>query len=195
MYRLEPVHHAVKHQEEIPPGDELLAPLEAHARFIASTNEEFVNVHLFGNFFKRLFCVNNRERNQNGARPRRNLVDVEPEPVGKQDNLRRNRRDGIVVVLAKKAEINFSERVDLGYTTEIENLFPSAHERGVVRLIAGKFEAEIRLHRGTDIRRPTVINGPTAVFILEAKNLIRAFLKSLLIARAEEHVHQDVVRL
>ena len=53
------------------------------------------------NFLERLLGVSDRQRHQNGARPRRNLIDVEPEPVGKQHDLRRNRRNRVLVVLAR----------------------------------------------------------------------------------------------
>src|SRR5436305_541073 len=83
----------------------------AHAGFVASADVKFVDAHLVWNFFEWLFRIDNRERNQNGARPRRNFVDVEPEPVGEKNDLWRDRGDSVVIVLTQEAEINFSECV------------------------------------------------------------------------------------
>ena len=178
MDRLEPVHHTVDDQKEIPPGDRLLAPLKMHSRTVAAAEEEFVDVHLFRNFLERLSRVQDRERNQDGARPGGNLVDVEPEPVGKQDDLRRNGRNGVVVVLPEEAEIDFGEGVDLGDPAHFENLLACAGKGWVIRFVAGELQTKVGFHRSANVRLAALVDWPATIFVLAAKDVICSFLES-----------------
>src|SRR5579864_717370 len=65
----------------------------------------------------------------------------------------------------------------------------------MLRLVSGELEAEIGLDRGADVRWAAVEDGPAAVFILAAQDVVRAFLEALLSSGAEERVHQDVIGL
>ncbi len=77
----------------------------------AAADKQLVDSLLRRNFLVRLFGVDDGQRNEDGARPRRDFVDIEVEPVGKENDLRRNGGHGIVVVLAERAEIHLGEGV------------------------------------------------------------------------------------
>ena len=51
--------------------------------------------------------------------------------------------------------------------------------------VAGKFQAEVCLHRRADVRRPAGVNAPAAVFVLMLQNVVRGLLKARRIAGAE----------
>src|SRR6185503_8922488 len=104
-------------------------------------------------------------------------VDVEPEPVGEENYLGRNRRNGVVIVLAEETKINLGEGVDLGDAAKLKNLCFCPLQRWMLWLISGELEAEIRLDRRADVRRGAVIDGPAAVFVLMSKNVVGAFLE------------------
>src|SRR6266536_4492655 len=115
------MHQAIEHKKEVSPRDEFVAPLKSHARFVTGAHEEFVNTHFVGNFFEGLLRVNDGEGDQNRARPGRNLVNIEPEPVGKKDDLRWDRGNCVVVVLPQETEINLGEGVDLGNAAKFKD--------------------------------------------------------------------------
>src|SRR2546423_9094514 len=56
-------------------------------------------------------------------------------------------------------------------------------------------QAKVSLDGRADVRWPAVINGPAAVFVLMAKNIVCALLIALGIAGTEQRVQQNVVRL
>ena len=62
-------------------------------------------------------------------------------------------------------------------------------------MISRQLQPEVSLHRSADVRRPGGIDAPSAVFILMAQNPVRRLLKPLLIARPEQRVQQNVIRL
>src|SRR5207237_9302059 len=109
MHALEPMNHPIEHEEEVAPGEELIAPAQWQARLIAYPYEQLCHAHFVGNLLQRLLGIANRQRHQDGPRPGRNLVDVEPEPIGKKNDLGWDRRNGVVVILAQETEINLSE--------------------------------------------------------------------------------------
>src|SRR3954451_11783842 len=61
--------------------------------------------------------------------------------------------------------------------------------------VAGQLQAEVRLHRRTDVRRATFKNAPSTVLILMAKDPVRSFLESLLSSGSQKSVQTDVTGL
>ena len=49
---------------------------------------------------------------------------------------------------------------------------------GMVGLVSRELEAEIGFHRRADVRRAAVVDGPAAVFILMAEDVVRALLEA-----------------
>ena len=145
VYPFEHVGHAVEQQKEVSPTDELLRPAQLQV-LLAAADKQLVNPHLGRNFFERLFRVSDGERHQNAARPGRNFVDVEPEPIGEQDDLRRNGGHTVVVVLSEEAQINLGESIDFADATKFEDLFARARQCRMIGPIASQFQAKISLH-------------------------------------------------
>src|ERR1700675_3965749 len=109
-----------------------------HAGFVPTAGEQLGDTHFVRNLLKWLFRVSDGKRHQNGPRPGRNLVDIEPEPIGKQHNLWRNRGNCVVIVLTKKAEIDLGEGIDLCNSTHLENLLAGMSHSRMVRHVSRK---------------------------------------------------------
>ena len=150
MHALEQVRHAVQHQKKIAPTYEFLRPLQMQPRVFPTANEQLIHAHGGGNFLERLARISNRERHQDGARPRRDLVDIEPKPIGEKHDLWRNGWDGIVIVLPQKAEINFGESIDLGHPAQFENAFARLCQYRVIGMVSRQLETEVGFDRGAD---------------------------------------------
>src|ERR1700688_4289438 len=61
-------------------------------------------------------------------------------------------------------------------------------------VVAGQLQAEISFHRRTDVRWPSSVNTPTAVFVLMSNDPVCGPLESLGIARPQQGVQQNVIR-
>src|ERR1700688_391066 len=62
-------------------------------------------------------------------------------------------------------------------------------------VVSGQLEAEICLHGCTDVGGPSGINAPAAVFILMLNNPVCGLPKALGIARPQQGVKQNIIRL
>ena len=80
-----------------------------------------------------LLGIGDRKRHQDGPRPGRDLVDVEVAPIGKEDELRRNGRHGVVFVLAEETEIDLGEGITFNHAAMLENPLPGMHHDRVLR--------------------------------------------------------------
>ena len=81
-----PMKQPVHHQEEVPPADYLLSiPTQVQLGIGLAADKELIDASFRRQFFEGLFCVGDGKRHQDGARPGRNLVNVEVAPVGKKD--------------------------------------------------------------------------------------------------------------
>src|SRR5205807_2571133 len=128
--------------------------------FVAPAYEKVFHSRLVGQLLKRFLRITDGKRHQNRTRPRRDFVDVEPEPVGKQHNLRRDGRNGIVVVLAEETEVQLGEGVDLGDAAELKNFGARPLQGRCTGRVARQFETEIDFYRGADIRGPAFVDTP-----------------------------------
>src|SRR5262249_56366222 len=97
------MNELVQRHKEISPRNHLRAPFQMQMASVTSTHKQLVDAHLRGNFLEGLLGVRDRQRHQDGSRPRRDFVQIEPEPVGKQHQLRRNRRYRLPVILTQEA--------------------------------------------------------------------------------------------
>ena len=164
-----------------------------HTRLVAAADKKLFHSHFVGNLLERLLGVADRKRHQNGARPRRNFVDVEPEPVGKQHDLRRNRRHRIVIVLPEETEIDLGKCIDFGHAAHFKNLLAGARQRGMIGRESRQLQPEVGLHRSADVGRTAGVNAPAAVFILVVQDVARGLVKAFLAARAQQGMQQDVI--
>src|SRR5580698_5866427 len=186
--------HAIEDKEEVAPRKQLFRPAQVHARFLHAADKKFFHAHFAGNFLEWLLRVADRKWNQDGARPRRNFVDIEPEPIGKEDDLRRNGRDSVVVVLTEEAKIDLGECIDFSDAAHLKNFLAGALQRRMVRRIAGELQPKVAFNRSADVRRSASIDAPATVFVLVAQNPVGALLKAFLVAGAQKGVQQNVIR-
>ena len=178
MNALGQVRYAVGEDEEVAPGERVLAiPAQAQVRVITAADEELVDALLRGDLLEWLFGIDDRERDEDGAGPRADLVNVEVEPVREEDDLGRNGGDRVVVVLAQRAEINLSEGIALDHSAE------RAHA------------LEIALDAVADVRWAARVVAPASVGVLVAENLVGGTLHPAVITAAEQRMHEDVVAL
>ncbi len=162
---------------------------------LAPADKKLFDSHFLGNLLERLLRVADRKRHQNGARPRRNLVDVEPEPIGKQHDLRRNRRHRIVIVLPEETEIDLGECIDFGHAAHFKNLLAGARQRRMIGRESGQLQPEVGFHRSADVRRPAGIDAPAAVFILVVQDVRAALSKRSWLPVPSSSMQQDVIGL
>ena len=167
--------------------------MQVHARLVAPADKELFHPPFDRNLLEWLFRVANRQGYENGARPRRNLVDVEPKPLGKEYDLRRDCRHSIVVVLPKEAQIDFGKGIDFGDPAHFQNLLPSAHESGMVRVVSGQLQAEVGFHRGANVGGAGSVNAPASILVLVLQNVICRLGKTTRVPSAEKRVQQNVV--
>src|ERR1019366_9930604 len=99
-------------------------------------DKEFVNSLLRGNVLKRLLGIGDGEWHQKGARPGRDFVDVEPEPLGEQNDLGRNCRDRVVIVLPEEAQVNLGEGVDRSDAAQGKNTLAGLLELRMIGAVA-----------------------------------------------------------
>ncbi len=161
----------------------------------AAADEQLVDSLLRRNFLERLFGVDDGQRNENGARPRRDFVDVEVEPVGKKNDLRRNGGHGIVVVLAERAEIHLGEGVARDHAAVGQNPLAALGQARIVGADAHQLGGEIALDRERDVARTAGIDAPASIFVLVAHHLSERALQAAGIAAFEQRVQKDVVGL
>src|SRR5215469_6624368 len=99
-----------------------------HARPVAPADEKFFNARLVRQLLERLLRVTDGKRYEDGARPGRNFVDVEPEPVWKQHDFGWDCRTGVVIVLPEKTQIELGECIDCGDAAHFKNYVARALE-------------------------------------------------------------------
>ena len=85
--------------------------------------------------------------------------------------------------------------VHLHHAAVGQDPLPRLHQHRMVLRPAHQLQRQVRLHAQRDIRRPAGIDAPTAIFVLVSKNLVDRPLHAAAIARAQQHVHKDVVGL
>ena len=196
VHSLEPMGHAVGHEENVAPGEELFAVYtQAQDGILAAADEKLVNALLGRDLLERLFGVNDGQRNQDAARPRRDLVDIEIKPVGEEDDLRRDGGHGVVVVLAERAEVHFGEGVAGDHAAMGEGPLARLHHARIVGTQAHELGGEVALDRKRDIARAAGIQAPATVVVLVAHHLCEGAPQAARVAGFEKGVEEDVVGL
>ena len=150
-------------EEEILPGEKFAVEGHAEVRVLGAVGEELVQLLLRREVAHRLEMVDDRERHDHAAAPRRHLVDVKVEPVRQQDDLRRNDRQVLPRILTEDRE------EELGVGVRLRNA-AQPHDGGVgldhpriVRRKAGQLQREVGLERGVELARALVVGVPAAV--------------------------------
>src|ERR1700761_9306856 len=100
MHSLRQMHHPIESKKEVSPTQRLLfIPAQMHVRIFAPAYKKLLNSLFRSKLLERLLRIDDRQRHENPARPRRDLIDIEVAPVWKENDLRRNRRYRVIVIL------------------------------------------------------------------------------------------------
>src|SRR5262249_20843220 len=135
------------------------------------------------------------QRNQDAARPRRDLIQIEVEPVWKENNLGRYRWHCIVVVLSERTEINLGKGVAFNDATIGQNPLARLDQSRMILRPAHQLQRQIRLYTVTDIGRTARIETPATIFVLMPENLVDRAFHLAGIPGSKQRVHEDVVSL
>jgi hypothetical protein len=133
------------------------------------------------------------QRNDDGSRPVRNLIQVESEPARKEQDLDRHHGDGAPRNLAEERERDAREDVALGGAATRENLLPRARHMRRVRRVARELERVIRFDRGADVGLATIKKRPAAVGILNAPQIDADLALALDVDFVEIMLEHDVL--
>src|SRR5882757_10189008 len=168
-----PVRNTICRKKDISPAEDFFpVPLQMEMGIFTAANEELINSLLLREFFERLLRVCDRQRYYDGPGPRGDLIDIEVPPLRKQNELRRNRGNGVVLILAHETEINLGEGVDLSHATVGENPLSRLHQHRVVCRPTHQLQCQIGFDSKRDIRRAIRMDAPATVFILMTENLV-----------------------
>ena len=122
-----------------------------------------------------LVVIEDCQRRDDRAAPRRHLVEVKKEPFREEEDFRRDGGQVLPRKLAEKGQIELSIRIDLRNTAEAEDIRAGLpHPRGVGR-VSSELERKVGFHGGVDFARATDKNIPSAVGELAATDMGRAF--------------------
>src|SRR5258705_673073 len=137
--------------------------------------------------------VENRKRRDDGAAPRRHLVQVEEKPVREKEDFRRDRGQVFPRKLSEKREVEFSVGVYLRDTSETKDIRAGLPHPCCVGRVSGELERQVGLDRGVDFARTADKNVPAAVRELAATDMGGAFgLQGLVYLPKPVHV-DDIV--
>ena len=190
------MHQAVEDDEEVTPGNQVLAVhAQTEFRVGATADEELVDSLLGRKFFEGLFGVDNGKRYEDGAGPGGDFVDIEIEPVGKENDLGRDGGNGVVVVFAESAEIHLGEGVARDDAAVGKNPLAALDHAGIGRGETHDFCGGVALDGEGDIAGAAGIDGPAAIGVLVAHDFCEGALEAAWIAAFEECVEEDVVGL
>src|SRR5258708_24425816 len=113
---------------------------------------------------------------------------IEPGTIGKPQNLGRDGRHGVVVVLAEKTEIDLGKGVDVGDEARLEDFFSGTHKGWMIRRISSQLQTEVCIDGGAIVRWAVGINRPAAVFVLMLQDPVRSFLEAIGVSRSQQRV-------
>src|SRR5258708_11290528 len=95
-----PMRNTICSKKDISPAEDFFpVPLQMEMGIFTAAHEELIDSLLFREFFERLLRVRDRQRYDDSSRPRRDLIDIEVPPLRKQNELGRNCRNSVVLVL------------------------------------------------------------------------------------------------
>ncbi len=116
------LHRAIGGEEEIAPRDERFAPIERR-RFVRRIDEEFINLSVLWQAEIGTQRGENRHRDDDAARPRRHLVDVEIEPIRQQHHFRQDRGNHLPAERTGEREIEANVGICFFETAEAQRRF------------------------------------------------------------------------
>src|SRR5215475_9414855 len=119
--RMQNMKDIVDAEEEISPRPKLFAARQPQVALLGTDRIKLVQLLIARQRPGWFEMVDDRERNQHRATPRRHFVDVERRPGREQNHLDRNRWQIFPRKLAEEREIKFAERVHPRNAAETQN--------------------------------------------------------------------------
>ena len=165
------LHRAIGGKEEIAPRDERFAPIERR-RFVRRIDEEFIDLSVLRQAEVGTQRRKNRHRDDDAARPRRHLVDVEIEPVRQQHHFRQDRGDHLPTERAGEREIKANVGIRFFEAAEAQHRFARLHHVRGFRIVSDEFQCEVGFAGGVQFGRAARINIPAAIGELLAANIV-----------------------
>ncbi len=161
---------------------------------LRAVGEELVELLFRRQIARRLEVIDDRERHDHAAAPRRHLVNVKVEPIRQQDDFRRDDRQVLPRILAEHGEEELGVRVGSRDAAEAHDGGVGADHARVVGLMPGKLEREVGLERGVELARPLVVGVPAAVEHLAVEQVLDAARLLVEIDLARPVHERDYVR-
>ena len=160
--RLHPAQNPVQHLEEMPPA-RTERPANPVAHLLRRRAEQLLHPHAARIARLRAQRHQHQQRGGDGARPVRDLVQMEREPARQQHDLHRHHRHAAPRHLAEQRQLRPGEDIAAFGPAGAQNrLAGSPHMRGL-RVVADDLQREIRLHAGRQIERAIMEQRPTAM--------------------------------
>ena len=154
--------------KRVPPAGEKQA-IGYEVQILIIFDEQFLDIPSFRKFENRLEGTHNRKGNHCAPRPTRNLIDIEKEPVRKQNDFHGHRRAVIPGNLTEHGQKHFCENAGFFYSPIGENRLARPHHLFLVCRQACHFQGHISLNRRVDVAQATIKKRPTAVFPLKVQ--------------------------
>ena len=165
------LHDAIEQQERIVPADGRRVPLERPGTR-GRIAKELVHARLRHDQLPRPQRIQDRQRHDDRARPRRHAIDVEAGPGGEHHELGGHRRHQVPSNRPDEREIEARERVGPFQSAHLVDAAPGPDEVRRVGCVAGELQPEIRLDGRVELGRPAFIDAPAAVGKLAPADVI-----------------------
>ncbi len=165
------LQNVVQVQEHVAPG-EAAAELRKLGRF--RLGEQLLEVESLRDRAPRVGGMHDRERDHDGARPRRHLVDE----IAEQHDLGRNGGAAVAGIQIEQAEVDLDVAVGRLQAAQRQDALAGASQARIVHIQTGELQRKIRLHRGADVGRALRINIEPAVRQLTRENRFAPLCRS-----------------
>ncbi len=140
--RVEELEHPVPAEEKILPGEELPVEGQIEIGVLGAVGEELVELLVGRQVPRRLEMIQDGERHNHAAAPRRHLVNIKIEPVRQEDDLRRDDREIFPRELAEEGEEELGVGVRLRDAAETHDGGVGLEQPGVLGEKPDSFRAK-----------------------------------------------------
>ncbi len=192
LQQLDPLIRTV--EQIVPPSRPGAFAVRRRSR-LARRQKQLGDVRMLGNRTLRFVRPDDRQRDEDAARPGGHLVQVEVEPPRQKQHLGRHGGTLLPTVLPEDGQVDLGVGVGGLDTAEIQDHPARLGHVRRVRVIPEKLQNEVRLDGCAHLRRAAVVDRPTSIRQLQASDAARHLLHALLLRPSQELEQQDVLRL
>src|SRR4029077_104623 len=191
---LQELECVVESQKEIPPGPERFTAGQAQIGLLGTKWIQFVQLLFARQNSSRFEMINNRQRYEHGAAPRRHFVNVKWRPPWEEHHFHRDCGKIFPGELAQQCKVKLAKRVHLrnaAATNDIRARF--LHKRRVHRT-AGELQCKICFRRCINFAWATMINAPSSVRQLAFENVTHTAPLQWRVHLAAPMHEKDIIR-